>query len=659
MSAVPGLLTVLAAFWLPGLAVGTALRLRGWTLAAGAPALTFGLVALGAVVIGNLGMRWTLLSFGAWTVLLTLLCLGGSWLLNRRARQARDPDDDLDRKRPGRKDHLLVAAGVVSGMAVGAITFLRGIGSLATLSQEWDAPKHANFVRWIAENGNPLPSALAPIAGVESDNFVFFDPNTYHVLLALLLDRANLGIPELLNLAALAVVLAWPLGIAALGLAWRMPPLGVAVAAAVSTWFSTFPYDSLWRGPLWPFVAGVALVPALLAIARHLIVPLGLAGPVGVPLALAGLVGLHPSVMFVVLVYALTLFGALVLGLEPVNWRRAWPTMVAAGGAAIAAVVPVILPALGPSEGVTAFRWPQVATPVEAFGQAVLFSPVTPFPQWFLGAAAIVGIVLLVLHRRVLWIVAAYACFAAVYIGCASLDNALVNTLTGPFYNDSWRFAALLPLPGAIAAGEFGATVAMAVTDRVVRTRVAANRVRPPLGGRFTAFALPAGVAVTVLVVLAVLGGGAYVDRNATRLATVYHDGPTISSDELAAYRWIAEHDNTGRVMNDPYDGSVWMYALTKLRPVEWNLRGPDGHASALLLEELNRRGDAPEVERALSDLDVHYVVVGTGFVRADLRRAPGLVGLAKVPGLRRVYENANAAVYEVLPVGTSAASGG
>ena len=126
---------------------------------------------------------------------------------------------------PAWRSSLVVALGVAGGMAVGAATFLGGVGRLDAVQQDWDAPYHGNLIRWIVETGNPLPSTLAPLANLPQ-GVPYFYPDTYHALLALLLDRVGLAMPQLLNCAALAVVLTWPLAVAALGLAWRMPPLG-------------------------------------------------------------------------------------------------------------------------------------------------------------------------------------------------------------------------------------------------------------------------------------------------------------------------------------------------------------------------------------------------------------------------------------------------
>lgn len=648
---------LLLTFWVPGLAVGAAIRLRGWTLAAAAPALTFGVVAVGVIVLGRLGIRWNPLSFGLWVAAVAVLCLAGSLLLARRSGEptgepgesAAAPAGAADSVRLTVRQHLMIGLGVAAGIAVGLVTFLRGIGGLNTINQDWDAPFHGNAVRWIAENGDPLPSALGTIANLPGKADYFY-PDTYHALLALMLDRAGLSMPHLLNLAAMVVVIAFPLGIAAAGVAWRMPPVAVAVAAAVCTWFTTFPYDSLWRGPLWPFVAGVALLPAALAVARLVVVPQArrsLAGPVGLTLAVAGLAGLHTSLAFVLAGYLLVLMVALLLRTEQVNWRAARGSIIATAALGLLLCVPVVAPALSGS-GITAARWPELATPAEAFGQVLLVSPVVPFPQWWLGLPALAGFVLMVVHRRMLWVAGSYLAFGAVYAACASLDNPLVNKLTGPFYNDSWRLAALLSLGGAFAVGYFAHVAGQRLTTRLAGPGLAGLsrwlRQRPS----WSAAVAPVAAGLLV-VVLAALSAGAYSGRNETRLAIQHRDGPTVSSGERAAYDWIAQRQPRATVMNDRSDGSVWMYALTGLRPVEWTFYGNyEDTDPGLLTARLNQLGQDPRVEQVLGELQVRYVVIGAGFVRETGTRAPGLRDLWNVPGLRRVYTNDDATVYEV-----------
>ncbi|MCZ2806493.1 hypothetical protein O2W18_15390 [Modestobacter sp. VKM Ac-2983] len=628
-------------FFVPGLVVAAVLGLRGWRLAAVAPALTFGLVATGGPVLEALGVRWSLLSLGLWTAAIGLLLAGVSWLWTRRrgTRGVEAPNDGEGPVPRPLREHLLVGGGVVLGMAVGALTFLRGTGGLDVTHQDWDAPFHANAVRWIADHGQAVPSAIAPIANVPAGDPYFY-PVTYHSLLAIVVQLFDAAPSWVLNAAALTVVMIWPLGIAALGLSWRIPAPVVAVAALVSTWFTAFPYDSLSRGPLWPFVAGLALLPGVLAAGRLLLerTP-AVRSALVVALGVTGVVAMHPSLAFVLLVYVLALAVALLLRLEPVRWRAAAVPLALTGVFTVLVLLPVVLPARTASGGVQAARWDEFATQAEGFGQVLLYSPVIESPQWWLGLTAIVGMVVMVLRRRLLWVLAAYLVLGAAYAATASMDTAWVNILSGPFYNDAWRLAAALPLAGALAVG----TAVVAFAEWL------APRLR--LGGTSAG---PVGVTAAAVVVLALLANGAYVDRNVSRLAVPYADGPTVSEGEREAYEWLADHVRPGeQVMNDRLDGSVWMYSYAGVEPMVFTFYGPPaGSVADRLQERLNQLDTSAAVRRMVEEANVRYVFLGGGFIREGMQRIEGLRDLDAVDGLKRVFANESAIVYEVVPSG-------
>jgi hypothetical protein len=630
-------------FFVPGLLVCALLGLRGWRLAAVAPAVTFGLVATGGPVLSALQVPWSLLSFAGWTVGVAVLLFAVARLWARMGRAAGDaPDGENPELRPLRRarwEHLTVGGGVLLGMGVGALVFLRGTGGLGVTSQEWDAPFHANAVRWIAEHGDAIPSAIAPIANLSAGDPYYY-PVTYHSLLAIVVQLFGVNPSWVLNAAALTVVLIWPLSVAALGLAWRVPTPVVAVAAVVSTWFSAFPYDSLWRGPLWPYVAGLAMLPGVLAAGRMLIerAPVVTAGAT-IALGVTGVVSMHPSLAFVLLVYVLALAAAIVLRLEPIRWRGATLPLLLTGGLTVLVLLPVILPARTASTGVQAAQWPEFASQAEGFGQVLLFSPVAIEPQWWLGLTALAGLVIMVRRRRLVWVLAAYLIFGAAYAATASMDNDFVNSISGPFYNDAWRMAALLPLAGAFAVGEAVAALSAWVAPRV------------RLG---TSWPGVVGVAAASLVVLALLGNGAYVARNIERMDRTYGDGVTVSEGEEAAYAWLADHLEPGeRVMNDRLDGSVWMYATAGVEPMEWTFYGAaNASAAGRLHDSLNQMDRRPAVRRLLEEAGVRYVIVGRGFVRDWVGRAPGLKSLGLVDGLEPVFRNDDAVIYEVVPAG-------
>ncbi|MEC3975138.1 DUF6541 family protein [Amycolatopsis sp. H20-H5] len=637
-------LLVLLAFWLPGLVFGTAVKLRGWTLAAAAPLLTFGIVAIGVPVLGGLGIRWTMLNVGLWALLLSAVGFALAFAVDRftarRHPEWAEAEKDLgDSARRSLRGHLLIGFGVAAGMAVGAVTFLRGSHSLNNVQQGWDAPYHGNLIRWIAEHGDARPSTVGTIANLPNETHYFY-PDTFHALLALVFGKSGLTVMPTLNLAVVAVTIAAPLGVAAMCAAWRMPTIAVAAAAAVSTWFTAFPYDSLWRGPLWPFIAGVSMIPAMIALARYLLKPRGVAGPLGIGLGVAGLAGLHTSVVFVVIVYFLLILAAVLFRFEPIDWRRSAPSLVVTIGLCLVLALPVILPSLYNAAGVTSASWATEATVAAAIGETITFSPMADFPLWWVGLPAIIGVFLLVKHRRMVWLVGAFVVFGGLFMVTVSLETRLVLTLSSVFYNDHWRIAALLPLIGAVAIGEFVNTGAEKFAAKVGAWRPSLKPATVTLAG-----------ALAIGLVMAVLSRGGYVERNAARVAYNYDpNGPSVNAAEQAAYGWLAQHVAPGeRVMNDLSDGSVWMYALAGVQPVEWTYYGAARTTPAAFLSlHLNELDKNPEVRKLLTDLKVRYVITGSGTVTVDIKQPAGFRRIGSTPGFNRVFGNSGATVYEI-----------
>ncbi len=635
-------LLVVLAFWLPGLVFGAAIRLRGWLLAAAAPILTFGIVSLGVPVLGGLGIRWTMLDVALWTLVLSIAGFGLAFAVARFTAR-RHPDwaeQDAAAAAPARspREHLLIGAGVLAGSLVGIVTFLRGARGLNQVQQGWDAPFHANLVRWIAEHGDARPSTVGTIANLP-DQTNYFYPDTYHALLALVFDKAGLAMMPTLNMGVLTVILCVPIGVAAMCHVWRMPTLAVAAAAAVTASFTNFPYDSLWRGPLWPYVAGVALIPAMLALARLLLQPRGVAGPVAIGIGVAGLIGLHTSVAFVVVVYFLLILLAVLFRFERIDWRRSGASLGATIVLAVLCGLPLALPSLYNAGGVTGASWASQATVTGGLGETITFSPMAAFPQWWIGVPALIGIFLLVKHRRMLWMVAAYVVFGGLFAATVSLETPLIHTLTGIFYNDHWRIGALVPLAGSVAFGEF--------------TDTAARWIGRKAGTRLPDVSPATLTTVGVVLLVVVIGGlsrGGYIGRNAARLQINYSGGPTVSDDERQAFDWLGKHVAPGEhVMNGKADGSVWMYALDGVKPVEWTFYGaePDSPAGYLsvYLDDVDKY---PHVRELLTDLKVRYVFVGKGKVTSETNSGPGLSHLDTTPGFKVVFQNPGSTIYEI-----------
>src|SRR4051812_50221545 len=115
-------------FFVPGLVVCALLGMRGWRLAGLAPAVTFGLAATGGPLLDALGVRWSLWSFAAWTVVAGVVAAAAAWLWSRLRPGSRTEPAEGDRRlgppRPAPGGHVGVAGGGLLGLAGGG----RGVG---------------------------------------------------------------------------------------------------------------------------------------------------------------------------------------------------------------------------------------------------------------------------------------------------------------------------------------------------------------------------------------------------------------------------------------------------------------------------------------------------------------------------------------------------
>ncbi|XAZ30383.1 DUF6541 family protein [Paenarthrobacter ureafaciens] len=158
----------------------------------------------------------------------------------------------------------ILLAGLVAGGTVAAGSWTVGTEGLLGINQDWDIPWHANMIRLISVNHEWDPG----IAG----NFAYYDtsipeapirsyPIAFHALLSLVWPFTGVSLPVFLNVFVLVMMaVQLPLSTMALTMVLTRRPIAVAAAGAVSGWFTVYPYDLLWRGPLIPFFAGMVLV---------------------------------------------------------------------------------------------------------------------------------------------------------------------------------------------------------------------------------------------------------------------------------------------------------------------------------------------------------------------------------------------------------------
>ena len=327
------------------------------------------------------------------------------------------------------------------------------------MNQDWDYVFHASAVRMIADSGDIAPQAMGRINDWEAASYYY--PNTFHAVAAVVRDLTGATVFETLNSQAMIVCMVAGLGLAGLlhrlgapgrhrphaGAPRRVRQLPVRRAVAGPpcclmrpAWPSSRPSSCCWTSP---------------------------SNSAGRPWRCC-------SVSAPRACWASTpstaLSGALFVGIYLlVRWVRSFRTLpkdavVLAGGgvAGLILAAPGVLGAVSTNSQGAVVDWPAVMSTGQAVGDLVLLNHAAAAPQYWLAAPLIVG--LLTLSRaRYMWAwLGGAAVTLALFVMAASSDGPLVASLTRPWWNDRWRFAALVVLGLAPLAAHGLFTVAEA-----------------------------------------------------------------------------------------------------------------------------------------------------------------------------------------------------
>jgi len=616
----------------PGVLVGYASGIRGWLLAAASPALTYGVIGIFGPLAPMIGIRWNALTLLGGSVLCAAVAFGVRWLF--RSPDARQPRAGLDWSR---SRHWMLAGAVLVATAVGLLAMARASGFTA-IPQWWDAEFHANAIRVIADSGNSSPAALAAIdtTGVTS----FFYPNAYHVLDATVMQIGGWPIPQVLDVSNGFQIGLFALTISVLVAEVTKMPALAAATGILACAFTQFPYDTLTWGPLFPFTAGVALIPALLALLCRVLAAPTSGAVIATAIVGAGLTAVHPSVTVAAAIPAVffLLQRWITVRRVPLRDLRTLLLVAVAGGVTGIFQVLGILTVTGGGGG--SIAWPPGLTALQATEQFVTGSRSTGLPAiWLIGlcAVGVVGVFLLRGATKLIWWLVAGAVFAALFVLDASSDAHWVRVVTQPWWNDSWRLYAI----GAMSVVVLGA-LGLVTIARLL------SRVVPRLNSA------AAVILVALLVVIATKG--LYLNRNTARLAWAFSDGPVVTHTAEAGMQELGRLAPAGSmVMNDPYDGSPWMWALADVHPVFGHApilpsdAGAVGKQRMTLFERFNKLDSDAAVQAVVRDLRIDYVFLSQGSITGAAPGHPdGLTGLDQVRGLKLVFQNTQTKIYQV-----------
>ncbi|KZE40576.1 hypothetical protein AVW09_14760 [Microbacterium sp. T32] len=600
MSAIPSYLVVVAVLIVPGAAVVIA----GWGFRNPqrlllAPALSATIAAAAAAVAPLLGLRWNLLPLAA----LTIVVVGIALLLRRFA----GPDAAAPRGTG------LVALGALAvTAAVTTVLFARAFGSADNIAQRFDNIVHLNAIAFALQNGSASPFQI----GATSD--IGFYPNAWHALTTLGAELTGASVPVAVNAANLAIVsILWPASTMALaGAFFAQRRTAYVVSAALSTGFGAFPALFFNWGVLYPNLVGYAMVPAALAAVVTSLDDRGAPRLVRSALLVALLAGGtflgHPNAFLSVLFFAaavvVTTFASRAISERS---RRAMLSLViAVAGFAVVLTATVAVFRTGAEHSGWA-PWQNLA---QSLGEGLSVSPRGYPPTVVVFVLLLIGFAAVARRPRLLPILTPFAVAVALFAISSGLriDHPLRQILTNPWYNDSNRLAALLPLV-AIPVATLGAIALVDLARRWGRDR------RP----RWVAFAT---VAVGTIAIFSVaVGPNVRVALGQVNEAYAYTDDSLIlSTDEHALLeRLDDETPPDALIAGSPRTGTSLALALADRQVAQKHVFGSPSPELVFLNLHLRDIDSDPTVCRYVDDLGVDYVL---DFGRQDVIDPAGAV---------------------------------
>ena len=507
---------------------------------------------------------------------------------------------------------------VIVGLVTCATVFLPSLGSPDAFSQNYDNAFHMSRVRTFMDTG-----VYSSLAGG-------FYPSAWHCLAALVGVTCQASVPMAISASMVAIEgVAYPLSMFVL-LAALFPtrPRRVVLGCLACTMIAYFPWRIMLFGPLYPNVLSFSLMTAVAGVFVVLVDteterPRRIRAAIlfvigGISLALAQPNGVFSAGVFLI---PCCLVAA-------ARWARAagasrgLSVLAALGCALLIVAIWVALLCLPFFKPIVTYPRDTPVNWLQALKWAFHFSFVIKRPQFMAGFIVALGGLGLVVERRGRWVAFGYALTVALYVVAISFSGQLREALTGFWYNDYHRLAAAAAV-FAIVPLSVGLDYVVGAIYAIARKLVCVKK----------AGALPRAAAVVCGLVACVVLAGMYVlnSRPVRFLPEQYKSyGYDAVMYEMRDMYGCGEHGETGPldaperafldrvadevghdavIVNQPYDGSVFGYALDDLNLLFKQYNPPDDPAVAEICLHARELATDPAVRVAIDEVDAAYVL--------------------------------------------------
>jgi len=657
-STVPVILVCLVLLFTPGIVVEAALGLRRLSYLAVAPLLTISLVAVSAIAAPYFGVTWSLLPVAVLTAGVSGVLLAGRLLWDRRNGVAARPRLTWVPRKP-QKARVIEAVGFLAGASAILWQLHKAFGRPENISQTFDNVFHLNAVRYVLDTGNA--SSMTLTAMTNGDNPPYFYPAAWHGLVSLLIQLTGAELAVAVNVLNMCIAAAvWTAGCMFLTRTVVGPSAySVGAAGVLAAGFGSFPLLLLDFGVLYPNFLSVSMLPAALACVGLFFgvsdtpSQIGLARYILAPAAAGGVAIAHPNGLMSLLALSIPILIYSFIGFALARHRAARSPLPAllmgAGLLAALAVIAVMWKFIRPPA--EAATWLPFQTQGQAVGEILTNSAMQRPPAWAVSILVIAGVVVLCSRRKSIWMLGSFAIIAGLFVVVSAGSSGwLRNTLTGVWYNDSYRLAALLP----VVAVPLAATGAGWLTGRLQRLwsgrRDAAGIL--PAGIRDSRIVpqtvVPFALLAVVLVAQTVPLGSSIRSARANYYTTA--DSPLVSSDEMALINELDQFvPADATIAVNPWTGGAMAFAIADRNTTSKHTLTTYTPSTLLLNDKLRNASTDPSVCRAAREAGVGYVLdFGTREVHGGNHGFQGLQIPDSAPGFKLLARVGEAKLFQL-----------
>ncbi|WP_330194104.1 DUF6541 family protein [Pseudarthrobacter sp. J47] len=641
-------------FMVPGVIFGWAAGARRYTLVMLAPAFSVSIAGMVSLLGPFVGLPWNIWTVAGATVLFSVIALVVRRLLSR----------SFAEPGPAQSPRWLGLATAVAFAIAAALVTYRLIYAFKvpeSISQTYDNVFHLNAIRWALDSANASPLNLGHFTGIS------MYPSGWHAMVSLVVGITGAAIPVGVNVVNIVIgAVVWPLSciyFAQVIAGRRIVP--TVIAAILSAGFSAFPMLMVDWGVLYPNLLSISLLPAALAVC---IGALGLgrlrefSQPIHWLIALTVVPGMalaHPSTLMGMLAFLMPavffLYAKRVKSLRATNTlesRRASRRLTAllmAGLAAFAAAWYVIRP---PE---SAAGWLAVQSSAQAVGEIIMSAPMGRPAAGLTAVLLVTGIVLMVKRRSNLWLLGMFVVGAFLYFYVSGMSGRPRGLITGIWYYDPNRLAALMPVvtlgPAVLGGTWLFERARRAYGDWKAKDVAESTPLRRLDAKGFLAPVLAVGLSLFFIwgTQFASVGTAAY---QASLRYTLDDKSVLLSEDEMELLsRLPSEVPEDAVIAGMPSNGSALAYALAGrkvLQPHILTTHGPETDVINRWLKFAKEQDE--EVCEAVRTENVRYVLdFGSASVTGFLAGYNGVRNIGDASGMTLVdSEGAHAKLYRV-----------